>query len=102
ELRYRLGIRLPVLADHTNTMYGWRNIAGRVQKLRAEMEEEGRKVFITSDGYQYTALMAFYLPDHPETFDLFLHGRLTMYAAHIERLKAHLSEDAIFVNDNRS
>jgi hypothetical protein len=102
ELRYRLGIRLSVLADHTNTMYGWREIAAQVQKLREEGEKTGRKVFIASDGYQYTALLAFYLPDHPETFDLFLHGRLTMYAAYVERLKTHLGEDAIFVNDNRS
>lgn len=102
ELRYRLGIRLSVLADHTNTMYGWRETAARLQQIREEMQRQGRTVFIASDGYQFTALMAFYLPDHPPTYDLFLHGRLTMYAAHVQDLKARLGQDAIFINSNRS
>jgi hypothetical protein len=59
-------------------------------------------VFLFGSGYQYAAEMAFYLPDHPETFDMFLHYRLTMYAAHAARLKSHLGQNAIFVNDGEA
>ena len=48
------------------------------------------------------ALMGFYLPDHPLTYDMFLHWRLTMYAAHVERLKPHHGDNAIFINDGES
>ncbi len=46
--------------------------------------------------------MGFYLPDHPLACDMFLHWRLTMYAAHVERLKPHLGDNAIFINDGES
>ena len=68
--------------------------------MRKEMVAQGRNVFLASNGYQYCALMAFYLPDHPETHDLFLHFRLTMYAAYVERLKGKLGQDCIFINEN--
>lgn len=99
-LRALAGIHLPPSADVTSTTYGWRQLAGQVQKMRREMDPDGRHpVFLAGNGYQYCALLAFYLPDHPPTYDLFLHNRLTMYAASVERLKAHLGEDAIFVDD---
>jgi 4-amino-4-deoxy-L-arabinose transferase-like glycosyltransferase len=102
-LRLRLGVHLPPAADLSNTAYGWRQVAARVEQVRQEMAQGGhRKVFVAGNGYQYAALMAFYLPDHPETYDLFLHFRLTMYAAHVERLKQLLGQDAIFVNDGEA
>ena len=97
-LRAAIGVRLPPQADVSNTTYGWRALARRVQALRSDMEQSGRRVFLAGNGYQYIALMAFYLPDHPETHDLFLHFRLTMYAAYAEQLKRHLGEDALFIN----
>ncbi len=100
-LRYRLGIRLSILADQSNTTYGWRETARYVQKVRQELEREGKPVFLCANGYQYAALMGFYLPDHPEIHDMFLHFRLTMYAAHVERLKSHLGENALYLNENR-
>ena len=101
-LRYSLGIRLSLLADQSNTTHGWGETAGRVQQIRQEMEGEGKPVFLCTNGYQYAALLGFYLPDHPEVYDMFLHFRLTMYAAHVERLKVHLGENALFINDNAS
>jgi 4-amino-4-deoxy-L-arabinose transferase-like glycosyltransferase len=98
SLRARIGLHLAADKDTTNTAYGWRQLAGRVQELRRDAGRTG-PVFLAGNGYQYCALLAFYLPDHPETFDLFLHDRLDMYAAHVGRLKAHLGEDAIFVDD---
>jgi 4-amino-4-deoxy-L-arabinose transferase-like glycosyltransferase len=100
-LRLALGIRLSLLADHSNTTHGWKETAQYVQKIRKEMEREGKPVFLCANGYQYAALMGFYLPDHPEVHDLFLHFRLTMYAAHVGRLKSHLGENALYINENR-
>ena len=102
DLRQAVGIRLKPHDDVTTQMVGWNRLAAHVQDIRADMERGGRKVFIAGNGYQYCALMAFYLPDHPPTYDMYLHYRLTMYAAHVERLKSHLGEDAIFINDGRA
>ena len=103
-LRHTIGLRLPPAADVSNTAYGWRNLAAHVQQTRQEMETRagGRKVFVAGNGYQYAALMAFYLPDRPRTYDLFLHYRLTMYAAYVEELKPHLGEDCVFINDGEA
>ena len=102
ELRQAVGIRLKPKDDVTVQMEGWRSMAAHVQQLRTDMERGGHKVFLAGNGYQYCALIAFYLPDHPQTYDMFLHYRLTMYAAYVTRLKTHLGEDAIFLNDGRA
>ena len=102
-LRYALGVHLPPDADTSNTAYGWREMARHVQQTREEMGQGGRNpVFLVGNGYQYCALLAFYLPDHPRVQDMFLHFRLTMYAAYVEELKDHLGQDAIFVNDTQA
>ena len=102
SLRFALGLRLKPDADTSNTAYGWREVAGRVQQVREAMARDGHtRVFIAGNGYQYPALLAFYLPDHPETEDMFIHNRLTMYAANVENLQGKLGEDAIYVNDNQ-
>ena len=101
-LRQAIGLRLPPDADLSNTTTGWRETAAKVEQVRREMETSGRPVFVAANDYQYAAEMAFYLPDHPRTQDLFLHFRLTMYAAYIDNLKTHLGEDAVFVNENKS
>ncbi|MCW3099187.1 MAG: 4-amino-4-deoxy-L-arabinose transferase and related glycosyltransferase of family [Chthonomonadaceae bacterium] len=101
-LRLLLGIHLKPDADISNTAYGWREVAGRVQQVREAMAREGHAhVFIAGNGYQYPALLAFYLPDHPETEDMFIHNRLTMYAAYVENLKGKNGYDAIYVNENQ-
>ncbi len=100
-LRLLLGIHLKPDADISNTAYGWRKVAERVQKVRSEMAAEGHShVFIAGNGYQFPALLAFYLPDHPETNDMFIHNRLTMYAAYVENLQEKKGYDAIYVNEN--
>ena len=99
-LRYRLGLHLPPEGDLSNTVTGWRETARHVQDIRDAGARAGRTTFLAANDYQYAAEMAFYLPDHPETHDLFLHFRLNMYAAYVERLKTHLGEDAIFINEN--
>ncbi len=100
-LRTALGIRISPDVDLSNTAYGWREMARHVQTLREKASQKGRPLFLAGNGYQFPALMAFYLPDHPQTFDLFLNYRLTMYAASVEDLKAHLGEDCLWINENQ-
>ena len=100
-LRGKLGIRQKAQDDIANKMTGARIMASEVDAIRAEMRKEGRPVFIAGNDYQTCALLAFYLPDHPQTFDLFLGYRLNYYAADIDTLKAHLGENAIYVNESR-
>jgi hypothetical protein len=101
DLRHVLHVKLPPEADLSNTAYGWKEVAQRIQQSRQEMGAGGKNVFLVGSGYQYCALLAFYLPDHPETQDLFLHYRLTMYAAHVESLKNRIGQDALFINENQ-
>ena len=102
-LRYSLGLHLPPDADISNTTHGWKELAQRVQQERDAMSENGSKpVFLIGNGYQYCALLAFYLPDHPRTQDMFLHYRLTMYAAYVEELKDRIGRNALFVNDTQA
>lgn len=101
-LRVLLGIRVPPDADISNTAYGWRQVAAQVQQVRESMAHAGHsRVFIAGNGYQFPALLGFYLPDHPETQDMFIHNRLTMYAAYVENLQGKLGYDAIYVNENQ-
>jgi 4-amino-4-deoxy-L-arabinose transferase-like glycosyltransferase len=97
SLRALAGIHLRPDKDTSNTAFGWRQLADRVQQIRNE--ESGKKVFLVGGSYQYCAELAFYLPDRPETFDLHMHSRLDMYAAYNDRVKSHLGEDCIFVAD---
>lgn len=99
-IRLGLGIRIAPDKDQSNMLFGWRELAARVQQIRDQ--EKGRRLFLVGNGYQYCALLAFYLPDHPETHDLLMHNRLNMYTAYNERLKDHLGDDAIFIDDNES
>ncbi len=100
EFRTALGVHLKPDQDTSNTAYGWRDLAAKVQALRKQEEQAGRPYFIAGNGYQFCALLAFYLPDHPATFDLYMHNRLDMYATDIEKLKSRLGEDAIFVDNS--
>ncbi len=97
--RKSVGLRLPPSADITNTAAGWRNLAMHVESLRMQMERtDGKPVFICGNNYEFPAEMAFYMPGHPHTFDMFLHWRLTMYAAYIHQLKGKLGDNAIFLD----
>jgi len=98
-LRSAIGIHLAPDKDVTTTTTGWREMAARVQAVRME-EGSAKPVFLAANIYQYCALLTFYLPDHPDTHDLFMHSRLDMYAAYVDDLKDRLGEDAIFVDDS--
>ncbi len=97
-LRQALGIRLPPSADVSNTAYGWHALARRVEQVRLQMQQQGTPVIITGNNYEFPSEMAFYLPGHPQTYDLFLHWKLTQYAVHIANLKKHMGQNAIFLD----
>ncbi len=106
-IAFRLGLKLKPDNDQTNQFVGWRETVDRVQQVRQEMSsgpdgKQHRPVFIVGSGYQYPAMLGFYLPDRPETFDMFLHFRLDMYAAYVEHLTARLGQDAVFINENQT
>ncbi len=99
---YGAGIHLKPDADLTNQSVVWIEIADRVEQVRNEMSNGGaRPIFIAGSGYQYPALLAFYLPDHPYTTDMFLHYRLDMYAAYVDQLRPRIGQDALFINENK-
>ena len=103
SIRTGVGIHFRPWEDATNTALGWREIAARVQQSRKEFARGNRiPIFLAGNGYQHCAELAFYLPDHPETHDLFLHNRLTMYAANVDELRQHLGQDALFIDDSES
>ncbi len=97
--RKSVGLKLPPSADITNTAAGWKHLAAHVAALRDAMQhKDGKPVFICGNNYEFPAEMAFYMPGHPHTYDLFLHWRLTMYAAYIHELKGKLGDNAIFLD----
>jgi hypothetical protein len=98
-LQDRMGIKIRPEDNPVNSTTGWKFTAARVEQVISEMAQGGHKVFIMGSGYQYCGEMAFYLPGHPPTQDMFLHYRLTMYAAYIEQLKKRMGQDAVFVNE---
>jgi 4-amino-4-deoxy-L-arabinose transferase-like glycosyltransferase len=100
QLLRAAGIKLKPEADLSNQLYGWQQTALRLQQVRNEMSEGGRRpVFIVGSGYQFCAEMAYWLPDRPRTYDMYLHYRLDMYAAYVEELTEKLGQDAVFIND---
>lgn len=99
RLRLALGIRQKPGDDIENKMYGGRQMGREAGAILAEMQKEGRPVFLAGNDYQTCALLAFYVPGHPQTYDLFLGYRLNFYAARVDDLKAHIGDNALYVNE---
>jgi len=100
-LRLKVGIRQDADADISNRTYGARQMAREVDAVRADMLQEGRPVFIAANDYQTCSLLAFYLPDHPRTYDLYLDSRLNNYAVDADEIQRHLGENAIFIDTSK-
>ena len=100
-LRSAIGIRQKPGDDIENKMSGGRQMGREAGAILAEMQKGGRPVFLTGNDYQTCALLAFYVPGHPQTYDLFLGYRLNFYAASVEDLKAHIGDNALYVNETK-
>ncbi len=75
-----LGIRVSAsLAQKANETYGWPEVMVPLQAARKQLEAEGKPVFLASTNYRVPSLLAYHLPDHPETYELFLSARHDQY-----------------------
>ena len=75
-----LGMRIAAkTASKVNQTYGWPTIAARVQTARETLQTEGKPVFIAGVNYRVASVLAFYLPDQPETRELFFQTRRDQY-----------------------
>ncbi|MBI3989465.1 MAG: glycosyltransferase family 39 protein [candidate division NC10 bacterium] len=73
-----LGIDLPPKADPTMRLQGWRELGEAVGKILHQ--GGGRKPpAIVSDRYQIASELAFYVPGHPQVFNVNLGRRLNQY-----------------------
>ncbi len=99
NLLYGAGLRLPrATSDRTNELYGWRTLAARVAQEQAAMSANGPRPFVFGINYRMPSECAFYLPDQPQTYSLFLHDRANEYLFW-EDEHALMGRDAVFVND---
>ncbi|MBI5970732.1 MAG: glycosyltransferase family 39 protein [Deltaproteobacteria bacterium] len=53
-----------------NRVTGWTELGEKVSNVKAEMEREGKPVFIMSDTYQIASELAFYMKGNPVTFNV--------------------------------
>lgn len=75
-----LGVRLSAKqAKKLNQTYGWPEIAGYVHAARTKLEAEGKPVFVGGVNYRVNSVLAFYLPDRPQTKGLYLNSRRDQY-----------------------
>ena len=75
-----LGVRVTAdLGQKANETYGWPEVMRSVQATREKLAAEGKPVFLAGVNYRVPSLMAFYLPDRPETHELFFATRRDQY-----------------------
>lgn len=86
---------VPVKVDRTTELYGWNELAKRLQY---EQDIMGTKPFIFSINYRMPSESAFYLPGHPKTYSLFLNDRANQYMFW-ENQKDLIGRDAIYIED---
>ncbi len=88
------------LFEKPNEPYGWNEIADRVQAVRARVQREtGRDPFIAATNYRLNSVLAFYLPDQPQTYGLYLNSRRDQYVVWTDPARL-VGRDAILVFDN--
>ncbi len=75
-----LGVRVNAeLGQKANETYGWSEVMRQVQTAREKLEVEGKPVFLAGINYRVPSLLAFYLPDQPETHELYFATRRDQY-----------------------
>lgn len=84
--------------DRTNELYGWREMAERVESVQNQLGGPG-KCFVFGVNYRIPSELAFYLPGHPETYSLFLHDRANEYMFW-EDERELVGKNAVFVNES--
>ena len=95
---------LPISAKQAkklNQTYGWHEIAARVQEARRTLEREGRTVFVAGVNYRVNSVMAFHLPDQPQTKGLYLNSRRDQYWIWTDH-RALVGQSAVFCLDDEN
>jgi undecaprenyl-diphosphatase len=94
-------VNLPVKLDPTERLHGWQELGEEVTKIYEEMSAT-RPVFIFSDTYQVSSLLAFYVKGNPETYCINLGRRMNQYDIWTG-FHNFIHHDAIFVSvgDNK-
>ncbi|MBF0566743.1 MAG: glycosyltransferase family 39 protein [Nitrospirae bacterium] len=64
--------------DPSAKLRGWKTLGDKVTSIYDELRTRGQ-VFIFSDKYQLTGLLAFYVKDHPITYSINLGRRMNEY-----------------------
>ncbi|MBF0555460.1 MAG: glycosyltransferase family 39 protein [Nitrospirae bacterium] len=74
-------LRLPPKIDPSEKLRGWKSLGDEVSSIYESMRKEGgaSRVFIFSDKYQLTSLLAFYVKGHPITYSINLGRRMNEY-----------------------
>jgi hypothetical protein len=81
--------------DRFMELYGWKTLGNRVQQERFAM---GTDPFIFGINYRMPSEAAFYLPDQPQTYSLFLNDRANEYMFWEDPTKL-VGRDAICIHD---
>ena len=95
NILYVLGATIK--GDKTNELYGWRTMATRVSASQQNLGGPDR-CFVFGLNYRMPSELAFYLPNHPQTYSLFLHDRANEYLFW-ENPKDLIGKNAVCVND---
>lgn len=88
-------------AKKLNQTYGWPEIAAGVQAARSDLEREGKPVFVAGVNYRVNSVLAFYLPDQPETKGLYLNSRRDQYWIWTDP-KSLVGQNAVLAFDDRN
>ena len=86
--------------DRFNELHGWRQLGERLTLERAAMRQfGGGDPFVFSVNYRLPSEAAFYMPDQPQTYSLFLHDRANeyMFWENPAQLKGH---NAIYIDSD--
>jgi hypothetical protein len=97
-----LGFRITAKqAVKLNQTYGWDEIARGVQAARETLEAEGKPVFVAGINYRVNSVLAFHLPDRPETKGLYLQSRLDQYRIWTDH-EALVGQNAVLALDDEN
>jgi undecaprenyl-diphosphatase len=73
-----LGAPLPPRLDPTRRLSGWKDLGRRVGDVYLEMSKT-RPTFMLSDSYQTASELMFYVPGHPQAYNIALGRRMNQF-----------------------
>lgn len=83
-----------------NTWSGWKEAAGRVERVAETLRAAGQKPFIFSPNYKVSSLLRFYLPGQPRTFAQDIFGEPALQFDYFPLERDLTGATGILVTDN--